>query len=456
LALLLADPLAAARAQIKLSQANGRFYQGSTDELLQRMRGDLHTGQVSLFDDTTSPEIGVVAGYGSGKTTADCYKAIQLAILNPGFYGAVLEPTQSMVDEIWLPKFEEVLERLEIPYSFHRGLNLPKHTLHFDGFDSYVVARSFENYRRIVGPDWAWCIGDEVDTVKTSIAFKAYKKCVGRIRVGRVQQKVMTSTPEGFGFHYQMFGSEQAAAVKGRRLIQMASDDNPHLPKDYFDEMEKNYTAEELLAYRKGQYVNLRTGRVWYKFNRSRNVRPVQYDPLDNEPLMLGADFNIGNTNGIVWLRRGREAHVLAEINAHDTEALGKEVRSRFPDAKIMGYPDSSGGNRSTNSSKTDVAILQEFGISNNSPKANPPVKDRINTTNAMFHNAKGEVRCIVDPSCTGLIKDLEQHCYDDNGNPDKDNGNDHRPDAFSYGIHRTFEVGRAITGKAVRGVRLY
>ena len=450
----LADPIAAALARERLRGIGGRFYRGSLDGLMATMRSQLHGGQVDLFDDITSPEIGVVAGYGSGKTIADAYKAIQLSILNPGFTGAVLEPTYGMVEEIWLPKFEEVLERLEIPYTFTRGQNTPEHVLHFKDFSSTVLARSFENYRRLVGRDWAWSIGDEVDTVKESICRNAYNKIVGRVRVGIVNQKINSSTPEGFRWHYKMYGSEKGKAVKGRRLIRMSSDDNPHLSPSYFEEMEKNYTEEELIAYRHGQYINLATGRVWYKFTRERNVRPVQYN--ESETIILGVDFNVGNTNGIAMVRRGREAHVFAEIKAHDTAQLGEEIRRRWPDARIQGYPDSSGGHRSTNSTRTDVAILQDFGISNMSPAANPPVRDRINTTNAMFCNAQDEARLFVDPSCRGLIDDLEQHSYDEKGDPDKENGNDHRTDAFSYPIHRIFEIGRAKAGKAVRGVRLY
>jgi hypothetical protein len=269
-----------------------------------------------------------------------------------------------------------------------------------------------------------------------------------------VNQKINSSTPEGFQWHYEMYGSEAGRAVKGRRLIRMSSDDNPHLSPNFFEEMEKNYTEEELIAYRHGQYINLATGRVWYKFTRERNVRPVQYN--ESETIILGVDFNVGNTNGIAMVRRGREAHVFAEIKAHDTAQLGEEIRRRWPDARIQGYPDSSGGHRSTNSTRTDVAILQDFGISNMSPAANPPVRDRINTTNAMFCNAQGEARLFVDPSCKGLIDDLEQHSYDEKGDPDKENGNDHRTDALSYPIHRIFEIGRATAGKAVRGVRLY
>lgn len=427
---------------------------GSIDDLMLRMRQDLHGGQRELFDDLKSSTIGVVAGYGSGKTTADTYKAVQLAALNPGCYGGVLEPTNGLVEEIWIPKFDATLERFEIPYTYRVGAKLHEYTIHFPDHDSYIVCRSFENYKRIVGPDWAWSIGDEVDTVKTSEAFKAHKKIVGRVRVGKVRQKIYTSTPEGFGFHYQMFNTEALQKDATRRLIRMRSDDNPHLPADYFEEMEKNYTAEELRAYREGIYTNMLTGSVWYKFKREKHVRPVTLE--DDDTLILGVDFNIGNTNGVLSVRRGKMLLTFDHIKAHDTEALGREIRRKYPERRIDGYPDASGANRSTNSTRSDVAILQEFGISNYSPKANPPVRDRIISGNARLENAKGEINVQIDPSCKKLIEDLEQHCYDEKGEPDKKSGNDHSTDAWSYPIHRLFEIGKATAGKAVRGVRLY
>lgn len=454
--MLALDSLDAGLASLRLLTTGGTVYHGTREELLATMRSHLHGGQLEMFDDDDSDEIGVVAGYGSGKTTADCYKAIKLSILNPGCVGGVLEPTNSMVDEIWLPKFEEVLERLSIPYEFYRGRNTPQHTLHLPGgVTSVVVARSFENYRRIVGMDWAWAIGDEVDTVKTNEAFKAYKKILGRIRAGHVRQKIMTSTPEGFGFHYQMFGSDEAQAIPGRRLIRMRSDDNPHLPPDYFEQMERNYTAEELRAYREGIYQNLLTGSVWYKFSREKHVRSVEYDPDDGETLILGCDFNIGNTNGIVMVKRGSLIAVIDEIRTHDTEGLCQEVRRRYKHATIHGYPDASGANRSTNSTRSDTNILAEYGIGNYSPKANPPVRDRVAVGNSRLENGKGEVNVVIDPRCKGLIEDLERQCYNEKGEPDKANGNDHRPEAWSYPLHRIFAAGKPLAGP-VRSVRLY
>ena len=102
------------------------------------------------------------------------------------------------------------------------------------------------------------------------------------------------------------------------------------------------------------------------------------------------------------------------------------------------------------------MAILQSYGISNMAPKANPPVRDRVAAVQAMLENGNGERRLFIDPRCRRLIECLELQAYNDKGEPDKDAGYDHMNDALGYPIHRIFEVGRAIAGKAVRGIRLY
>ena len=146
---------------------------------------------------------------------------------------------------------------------------------------------------------------------------------------------------------------------------------------------------------------------------------------------------------------------VIDEIKEHDTERLCKEVRRRYPDAAIHGYPDASGSKGTTNSTKSDINIMAEFGIGNYSGKANPDVKDRIKVTNSRFLNAKDEINVVIDPTAKGLIQDLERHCYDEKGDPDKKNGNDHRTDAFSYPMHRIFSAGKPLAGP-VRSVRVY
>ncbi len=427
-----------------------------TTDLLTRIRADLHPGQLAFVDDTSTQIIGISAGYGAGKTRSLCAKAVHLAAANQGFIGAVMEPTGPLIRDIWQNDFDDFLEAYDIPYTF-RASPLPEYTLHLPGGDTKILCRSFENWSRIIGLNLAWVLADEIDTVAPSIASKAFPKILGRLRAGNVRQFGAASTPEGFRWMWNTFGSDEAQQRADRKLIKMRTADNPHLPPDFIERLQANYDPSLLRAYLDGEFVNLTTGQVYDRFDRSKHVRD-DFKPIhDEETILVGIDFNITNTNAALAVRRGRELFFFDEIaGAHDTDAIGQELRRRYPDARILGYPDASGANRSTNSTRSDVAILASYDISNMAPKANPPIRDRVAAVQAALENGKGETRLWVHPRCRKLIECLELQSYSERGEPDKDAGYDHMNDAAGYLVHRVFEVGRATAGKAVRNLRLY
>jgi hypothetical protein len=436
----LANPIAAALARDRLAKMgdpnSSRLNIGAT---LDAIRADLHGGQVDIFDDMETREIGVAAGYGAGKTLAACAKAFQLATLNQGFIGCVLEPTGPMLRDIWIRKFDAFLDHYGIPYTF-RASPLPEHILHLPGGNTPVLARSFENFKRIVGPDWAWALVDEVDTVQENIAARGYEKIIGRIRVGLVNQLIFLSTPEGFVWHYKTFGTEEALADPGKRLIRMRTQDNPHLPESYLDNLRTRYTSTMLKAYMDGIYVNLKTGQVYDRFSRDFHVRPLPGGLRDGEYIILGIDFNVGNMSGVLGVLRGRDFHAFDEImGANDTDDLCGQIKKRYPKRIIHAYPDASGGNRSTNASMSDIGILKSYGFQNCAPPANPPVRDRVNVVQALLLNAKGDTRLWFDPKCVKLIEAQERQGYNQSGEPDKTTGYDHPNDALGYPLHRLF-----------------
>jgi hypothetical protein len=122
----------------------------STSDLLQRIRDDLHPGQLEFVDDQTTQILGVSAGYGAGKTRALCAKAVHLAAANQGFIGAVMEPTGPLIRDIWQNDFDDFLESYDIPYTF-RASPLPEYVLHLPLGDTKILCRSFENWTRIIG-----------------------------------------------------------------------------------------------------------------------------------------------------------------------------------------------------------------------------------------------------------------------------------------------------------------
>ena len=428
--------------------------QEDTGDLIDRIRADLHPGQLAFVDDANTQIIGISAGYGAGKTRALCAKAVMLAAANQGFIGAVMEPTGPLIRDIWQNDFEQFLEAYEIPYTF-RASPLPEYMLHLPGGDTKILCRSFENWSRIIGLNLAWVLADEIDTVTPSIANKAFPKILGRLRAGNVRQFGAASTPEGFRWMWNTFGSQEAQGRQDRKLIKMRSVDNPHLPPDFIERLQANYDPNLLRAYLDGEFVNLTTGTVYDRFDRIKHVTTDLPD-LDREPLRIGVDFNVGNMSAIIGVRLGDKLLVIDEIaGAHDTDALAQEIVRRYPERRIYIYPDASGGNRSTNASRTDIQILESYGMSNQSPKANPPVRDRVAAVQALLENGKGQIRLHVSETCKRVIECLELQCYTDKGDPDKDAGHDHMNDALGYLVWREFNPLHAGAGRST-GIRLY
>ncbi|MDI4212243.1 terminase, partial [Pseudomonas aeruginosa] len=110
-------------------------------------------------------------------------------------------------------------------------------------------------------------------------------------------------------------------------------------------------------------------------------------------------------------------------VNGYDTPDMIRQIKERFwlyadgdyrPTRQIRIYPDASGDSRkSVRASETDIALLKQAGFIVSAPAANPPVKDRINSMNAMFCNAKGERRYRVNPDrCPTYADALEQQVW--------------------------------------------
>ena len=446
--------LAAAPTGSVLQQLNHGTGDVDIPAVLNRIRADLHPGQLAFVDDSNTQILGISAGYGAGKTRALCAKAVMLAAVNQGFIGAVMEPTGPLIRDIWQNDFENFLEAYEIPYTF-RASPLPEYMLHLPGGDTKILCRSFENWSRIIGLNLAWVLADEIDTVTPRIANKAFPKILGRLRAGNVRQFGAASTPEGFRWMWTTFGSEQAKDRQDRKLIKMRSADNPHLPPDFIERLEANYDPNLLKAYLDGEFVNLTTGTVYDRFDRTKHVISSVPD-TDREPLRIGVDFNVGNMSAIIGVKLANNLLMIDEISgAHDTDALAQQIKARYPTRRIYIYPDASGGNRSTNATQTDIQILESYGMSNQSPRANPPVRDRVAAVQALLENGKGQVRLQVSHTCKRLIECLELQCYTEKGDPDKDAGHDHMNDALGYLIWREFNPLHAGAGRGT-GVRLY
>ena len=440
------------RVKGNILYGEGQYKLPEVAEVQKRVTKDLLPHQQKFCEDIDHRKLALVCGFGAGKTYALVSKSIILASMNVGCISAIFEPTAPMLRDILMRTMNELLELWEIPFTF-RASPLPEYQLQFKEGVHTILLRTILTYQRLRGQNLCAVGFDEADTVNKRDAEQAMNMALARLRSGDVQQFYATTTPEGHSWAFDTF---EKNAKDDTRLIKAKTSDNPYLPEGFIDSLLENYPPQLIQAYLNGNFCNLTTGQVYDKFDR--NIHVLETDPVINEhePIRVGIDFNIGNMNAVIGIAAANKFIVIDEIaKSHDTDSLAKEIKAKYPFNKIYVYPDASGGNRSTNASKTDIQILESYGFLNQSALSNPAIRDRVNSVQGMFLNGKGESKMMISKKAIRLIECLELQSYNDKGEPDKDAGYDHMNDALGYITWRLFNPLHMNAGRKT-GIRLY
>lgn len=387
-----------------------------------------------------------VGGFGSGKTWVGCGSLCKHMWEHPRVPAGYFAPTYPQIRDIFYPTIEEVAHdwglRTDITES-----NKEVHLYAGRQYRGTVICRSMDKPASIVGFKIGRALVDEIDTLNKRKAHDAWRKIIARLRVkaAGLQNGIdVTTTPEGFNFVYEQFQqlpSEQPAKSALYGLVHASTYDNEaNLPDDYISSLFETYPAQLVQAYIEGMFVNLTSGSVYGTYSRKLNGTAATID--DDEPLHVGMDFNVMNMTAVVCVIRADQPLALEELTGiRDTPAMIQALKERFPGRRITVYPDASGGSAHTNNASiSDLGLLRAAGFTLRVPAANPRIRARVVSVNAMLCNAKGKRRLLVNPyGCPKLAEALEKQAYDANGMPDKTTGFDHGPDALGYFIHTRF-----------------
>lgn len=404
--------------------------------------------QHDFVTDITTPFLGLVGGYGCGKTYSFVMKAIHLASLNVGKVGCLCEPTFPMIRNVLIPMLRQVLEDTGIKYTV-RSHPTPEFHLHFPSGTTKLLLLSATNENSLVGLNLAFFGVDEIDTIPQQLATDVWRVLVSRLRAGKVYQGFTTSTPEGYGFLYNYFVvdavQEDGTAKTDRRFIKARTADNHHLPASFIPSLLAQYPPNLIKAYLEGEFTNLNSGTVYYCFDRKQNHSDVSLDDpkLTNIPLHVGIDFNVNKMSAIVCVQhQGVPVAVAEHLGARNTEDLIAQLKHHYPRNHITIYPDSSGQAEKSNASVTDIQLLQQAGFVVKARPKNPLVRDRVGSVNAMFKDGYDRRKLFVNTKkCPKLTQSLEQQAYDEAGKPQKTHDVDHPLDAFGYFVHWHYPI---------------
>lgn len=421
--------------------------------MTRRMLVSRASAPQAAFVNTKAQFPAFVGGFGSGKTNAGIMRAMKLKFANPFQDVAYYLPTYDLVRMIGYPRFSAILRGAGVRYS----LNKAEHVISIAG-NGRIIFRTLDNPDRIVGYEVADSIVDELDTLKTIDAARAWQQIIARNRQkkpgGALNTVGVATTPEGFRFVYERWAKEP---TEGYELIKASTYSNErNLPAGYIDSLKRSYPAQLINAYIEGEFVNLTSGAVYPDFSRVLNHTNETIQP--GEQLHIGQDFNVYNCTSVVCVIRDNKPLILGELTKmRDTPHVIDTIKEKFPGHEIHIYPDASGqSNKTINATESDILLLKRAGFHIHVPTKNPFVKERVLAVNALICNSLGERAMMVNTNTAPTVTEcLEQQIYDKNGEPDKSEGKDHAPDGLGYLVHYRWPIIKPTMSRRMHSIHM-
>ena len=376
-----------------------------------------------------------VGGFGSGKTYSFLHKTFINHITKKNKEGIsngwIIYPTYALAEEVFIPPFLDILADKGIQYDY----NVSKHTIK----TAYGNIRIFQMVKpdEIVGVSLSYCGFDEFDISSYKYCEMAWNKALGRMRDSDNCEIYICTTPEGYKYTYTEFVEKMN---KNKLLVHGNTKSNVYLPEGYLKLLEENYDKNLLKAYRDGEFVNLQQGSTYHQFNRDSNIREVNYDR--SKPVRIGIDWNVDPECAVLFQLYEQQPQIrvfdcisLTHSGSGDllTERMTYEIKSKYPNSEYIAYPDATGHKRGSSAMFSDIDLLMKAGFKVKAMKTNPRVIDRVNSVNKALDG-----NLIIDPSCKGLINDLEK-VVNKEGTRDIDKSNQnltHMSDALGYAVH--------------------
>lgn len=188
-------------------------------------------------------------------------------------------------------------------------------------------------------------LADEVDELEEDVMIEAMKSLSQRVRQvvpGHRPPFIMAaSTAQGMKGFYRLYSSYKKNGV-GFVLVRARTQDNWYLPRNYIEDLWKNFTETERKVYMEGEFLTVAQGRVVPGFDWDRNFVPVDMD-LELRPgerVYIGQDVNSGYSRGSAWVSRDGVMWCVKSYDFPDIGAAPKVYRYDFPYQDIFWLPD--------------------------------------------------------------------------------------------------------------------
>lgn len=294
---------------------------------------------------------------------------------------------------------------------------------------SQIFLRSADNYESLRGISIDYLVMDECSDIEVACWSEVLRPALADRQGGAM----FISTPKGFNWFYDLWA--QAPGHNDWQSFQFTTIEGGNVPPEEIEAAKAELDPRTFQQEFEASFVNF-SGLVYYNFDVDRSVIQLEPQVDKRDVLHIGIDFNTQPMSATVANWDGLTLHIFdeIEIKGSNTYELADEISARYPNNRIIVYPDASGANHKTNAMNTDHNILRQYNFVVKSGRSNPPVIDRVASVNTAFYSGTGEKRLTISPKCKSLIKCLTRQIYKEGTRqPDKSAGMDHMPDALGY-----------------------
>lgn len=263
------------------------------------------------------------------------------------------------------------------------------------------------------------------------------------------------STPNGFDEFYDLY--ERAKVDQDWASFSAPSTANPLFTQEEMESARRSMSEPEFAQEIMAEFRDIHRGKA-YTFS---DANCLEYNPFTRDrsllskylPIVLGLDFNVGHMRWVLGQQRANQFYWFDElaVDNTNTQECAKELVDKLKKHgvtnRLIIVGDASGNARNTKASESDYVILcselDRAGINweNRTPDANPPVKERVNTVNAHFKDATGQINMWVHPvNCPKLKKDCQRVSWKQGAQTILDQVTDpsltHASDGMGYAVY--------------------
>ena len=393
---------------------------------------DLTDPQSDIYHDDARFRV-VVAGRRFGKTFLSTAELVRQAMIGRMRNVWYIAPTYKAAKDIAWDMLKQV-----IPDGYARKINESTLTITlWNG--STISLKGGEQPDNLRGRSLDFVVLDEFADMRPEAWYEVIRPSLSDRRGGAL----FIGTPKGRNHFYDLWtkgaDNEQDWAAFQYTTLEGGNVDSDEIEQAMSDLDERTFKQEYL-----ANFVNY-SGIIYYNFDRTESVKKVINS--DNKIIHIGMDFNIDPMSAVVAVQDGTTLHITDEIVIYgsNTDEIVDEIKARYPNQKIIVYPDPASRQRKTSAGgRTDLSILQNAGFVVKVRNSHAQIRDRINSVNARLLSADGERHLFVDPKCKQVIKSLERQTYKESTvQPDKESGYDHMNDALGYLIDFLYPIKR-------------